>query len=60
VTGRASRPIKQLKNAQSLDTDRTRPVLQGPHPVQRPVQRPVTTVTSVRLRFFSDFRRNKK
>jgi hypothetical protein len=32
-------------------TDRTRPVKPGP----RPVQCPVTTVTTVRLRFFSDF-----
>jgi hypothetical protein len=49
VTGRAPRPIIELKNVQTLNTDRMRPVMQG----LRPVQRPVTFVTSVRLYFFS-------
>jgi hypothetical protein len=52
VTGHAARPIIKLKHAQTLNTDRTRPFMQRPHPV--------TSVTSVRLRFFSDFRRNGK
>jgi hypothetical protein len=56
VTGRAARPIIKLKSAQTLNADRTRLVMQRPCPVQRPV----TSVTSVRLRFFSDFRRNGK
>jgi hypothetical protein len=56
MTGRAARPIINLKQAQTLNADRTRPVKQRP----RPVQRPVTFVTSVRFRFFSDFRRSEK
>jgi hypothetical protein len=49
MTGRAARPIINLKHTQTLNTDRTCPVMQRP----RPVQRPVTSVTSVRLHFFS-------
>jgi hypothetical protein len=56
VTGRAARPIKKLKHAQTLNTDRTRPVKQRP----RSIQRPVTSVTSIRLCFFSDFQRSGK
>jgi hypothetical protein len=56
MTGRTARPINKLKLAQTLNADRTRLVKQRP----RPVQRPVTTVTSVRLRLISDFRRSGK
>jgi hypothetical protein len=56
VTGRAARPIIKLKLVQTLNTDRTHLVKQGP----RPVQRPVTSVTSVHLHFFSDFPRSGK
>jgi hypothetical protein len=56
VTGRAAHPIIKLKHAQTLNADRTRPVKQRPCPVQRLV----TSVTSVRLCFFFDFRRSGK
>jgi hypothetical protein len=56
MSGRAAHPIINLKQAQTLNADRMRPVKQRP----RPVQRPVTSVTSVRLRFFSDFWRSEK
>jgi hypothetical protein len=56
MTGRAARPIIKLKHAQKLNTDRTRLVKQRP----RPVQRPITSVTSVRLCFFFDFQRSGK
>jgi hypothetical protein len=50
VTERAARPIINLKQAQTLNIDRTRPVMQRPHPVQRPI----TSVISVHLSFFSE------
>jgi hypothetical protein len=56
VTGRTAHPIDKLKLTQTLNADRTRPVKQRP----RPVQRLVTTVTSVRFRSISDFRRSGK
>jgi hypothetical protein len=56
VTERVARPIINLKYAQTLNADRTHPVNQRP----RPVQRPVTSVTSVRFYFFSDFRHSGK
>jgi hypothetical protein len=56
MTGRVARPINKLKHAQTLNADRTRPIKQR----LRPVQRPVTSVTSVRLHFFFDFRRSGK
>jgi hypothetical protein len=56
MTGRAACPIKQLRHAQMLNTDRTRLVKQRP----RPVQRLITTVTFVCLRLISDFWRSGK
>jgi hypothetical protein len=42
-------PIRIPRHAQTLSTDRTHPVKQRP----RPIQRPVTSVTPVRLCFFT-------
>jgi hypothetical protein len=56
VTGRDAHPIIKLKHVQTLNADRTRPVKHRP----RPVQRPVTSVTTVRLCFFSNFWRSGK
>jgi hypothetical protein len=56
MTGRAACPVINLKQAQTLNADRTCPAKQR----LRLVQRPVTYVTSVHHHFFSDFWRSVK